>query len=94
MIDEDIQKLVARDRSVELPALEADVWRREASLAANRRASRKLAAWQGVLMAVAVTGSAIAGFATTVQSTDAQPTSQLMPGWNLAPSALLLGPHR
>lgn len=94
MIDEDIRKLVVRDQNGGLTALEADIWRREAYLQANSRATRKLAAWQGLLMALAVTGSATAGFAITVQSPEARPATQLVPGENLAPSALLLGTHR
>ncbi len=92
MIDDDIRKLVERDRRADLGGLEADVWRREGTLRARQRTTRRVAAWQGLVMAVAIVGSATAGFAVTRQADMRQ--VHLVPGEELAPSNLLFGGHR
>jgi hypothetical protein len=94
MIDDDIRKLIERERGTDLGGLEADIWRREAALQAHRRATQRVAAWQGVVMAVAMIGSAGAGFAYAMHPADARHDSLMMPGERLAPSTLLFGAHR
>jgi hypothetical protein len=94
MIDDDIRLLVQRDRSADLGRLGADIWRREAMLQSRRRAMRRMAAWQGAVMAVAVAGSAGAGFAYSVHPGGALHPSLTMPGERLAPSTLLFGARR
>ncbi|SJZ31776.1 hypothetical protein SAMN02745126_00253 [Enhydrobacter aerosaccus] len=93
MIDDDIRKLVERDHRADLGALEADVWRREGLLRTRRNTTRRIAVWQGVMMAVAVAGSASAGFAVARQA-DPHQARLLVPGEQFAPSTLLFGAHR
>jgi hypothetical protein len=94
MIDDDIRKLVERDRRTGLAGLEADVWRRDAALRADRRDVRRLTALQGLLMAVAIVGSAGAGFSASLHLADLRRPAMTMPGEDLAPSTLLFGSHR
>ena len=93
MIDDDIRALAARDNGRDLGSLEADMWRRERSLRIRRSATRRVAAWQGVVMAIAIAGSASAGFALTRQP-DPREARLGIPGEQLAPSTLLFGAHR
>ncbi|MBS0521721.1 MAG: hypothetical protein JSR90_23715 [Proteobacteria bacterium] len=93
MIDDDIRKLVERDRGADLGALEADIWRREGLLRTRRRTTRRVAAWQGAVMAVAIAGSASAGFAIARQA-DPHQAQLLVPGEQFAPSTLLFRAHR
>lgn len=94
MIDDDIATLVERARLTDLGRLEADIWRREAALQSRRRATRRMAAWQGAVMLAAVIGSAGAGFAWSAHPVETKRASVLMPGEQLAPSSLLFGSHR
>ncbi|MBS0219487.1 MAG: hypothetical protein JSR91_01975 [Proteobacteria bacterium] len=94
MIDDDIAKLVERERTADLGRLEADIWRREAAFQARRHAMRRMAAWQGMVMLAAMIGSAGAGFAMSLPAADPRPAALMMPGERLAPSALLFGIHR
>jgi hypothetical protein len=94
MIDDDIRELVERERRPDLGRLEADVWRQEATLRAGQRTTRRVAAWQGVVMAVATIASASAGFAFTVSLAESRQSALMMPGEKLAPSTLLFGLHR
>lgn len=94
MIDDDIAKLVERERTADLGRLEADIWRREAAFQARRRATRRVAAWQGAVMLAAVIGSAGAGFAMSLPAAEPRHAALMMPGERLAPSALLFGTHR
>lgn len=93
MIDDDIRALVARDEGSDLRSLEANIWRRERSLLMRQRATRQVAAWQGVVMAFAIAGSASAGFALT-RHADPHQARLGIPGEQLAPSTLLFGAHR
>jgi hypothetical protein len=94
MIEQDVQKLLRRDQGPDLGNLEADIWRREAWLAARARASRLIAAWQSALIACAVIASGTAGFALTVHALHDQSAHVAVPGEKFAPSALLFGTHR
>ena len=94
MIDDDIATLVERERMADLGRLEADIWRCESALQGRRRATRRIAAWQGAVMLAAVIGSAGAGFASSAHPAEGRHASVLMPGEQLAPSSLLFGGHR
>jgi hypothetical protein len=94
MFDDDIRKLVERDRGTSLADLEADVWRRESVLQSDRRIMHRLTTLQGLLMAVAIVGSAGAGFAASLHLADLRRPVVAMPGEDLAPSTLLLGSPR
>lgn len=93
MIDDDIRALAARDEGTDLGSLEADIWRRDSGLRLRQRAARRVAALQGVVMALAIAGSASAGFALTRQA-DPHQARLGIPGEQLAPSTLLFGAHR
>ena len=94
MVEDDIAALVEREGTADLGRLEADIWRREAALQARRRATRRMAAWQGAVMLAAVIGSAGVGFAYSSRPEETRHASVLMPGERLAPSSLLFGGHR
>lgn len=94
MIDDDIAALVERERTADLGRLEADIWRREATRQARRRATRRIVAWQGAVMLAAVIGSAGAGFVWSAHPVEGRHASVMMPGEQLAPSSLLFGSHR
>ena len=94
MIDDDIARLVERERTADLGRLEADIWRREAAFETRRRATRRMAAWQGAVLLVAAVGSAGAGFAASLPAAELRHAALMMPGERLAPSSLLLGGHR
>lgn len=89
MLERDIYALNARER-VNLDGLEADIWHRERHLLALRAATRLLASWQGLVLALAVIASALAGVAAARYMA---PPSAFMAEENMAPSTLLLGRH-
>ena len=93
MLNDDIRRLVDQDGKTELSRLEADIWRREAALRAHRRIARQLAIWQGVVMAIAVIGSAAAGMTLSAHLGDERRASLMMPDEQFAPGKLLFGPH-
>lgn len=93
MIDHDLEKLVARDSGVDLRRLERDIWYREASARALEGANRRLASWQGLVIALAIIGSASMGMSTAMTAAYHH-GALLTPGENLAPSALLFGTPR
>ena len=94
MIDNDIARLVERERMADLGRLEADIWRREAAFETRRRTTRRMAAWQGAVLLVAVVGSASAGVAASLPAAEPRHAALMMPGERLAPSSLLFGGHR
>jgi len=94
MIDDDIATLVERERAPDLGRLEADIWQRETARQVRRRTARRVAAWQGIVLAAAMIGSAGAGFAVTLHAPDQRHAAPMMPGEQLAPSSLLSGGHR
>ena len=87
MLDKDISRLNARER-VNLGGLETDIWRRERQVRTLKAASRKLASWQGLVLVLAVMGSAATGAAVTLHLA---PPSSFVAEEGLAPSNLLLG---
>ena len=91
MIDRDIQKLIDRDKGIDLGQFEADLWRREATTRAAQGANRRLASWQGLVIAFAVVSSAAAGVSTAMTAAQTRPANVLVPGESLAPSSLLFG---
>ena len=94
MIDDDIHSLVENERIPDLGRLETDIWQRETVRQVRRRTARRVAAWQGIVMAAAVIGSAGAGFVVTLHSPDQRHAALMMPGEQFAPSSLLFGGHR
>jgi hypothetical protein len=94
MIDNDLQKLIARDGATDLGRLEADIWHREAGVRAGDGASRRLASWQGSVIALAVIGSAGIGVSTGMAAAYHNRATPLTPVESLAPSSLLFGAVR
>lgn len=90
MLESEIFALSERD-SVNLDRLEADIWQRERQLNAFRAAGRFMASGQGFVLLLAVMLSAATGMSAA--SKTATPMAPLV-GSGLAPSTLLLGPHR
>lgn len=90
MLDQDFEKLTARDRR-ELPTLEADVWRREGELSAARKQGRRLASLQALVVVVAIVSSATAGVTLASERAEARSISPFNAGMALAPSSLLFG---
>lgn len=86
MLENDISRLNARER-FDLDGLEADIWRRERRVMA-RRAARRVASCQALVLLLAVAGSGAAGAAMAAQFA---PPSTFVAEENLAPSHLLLG---
>ena len=89
MLERDIYALNARER-INLDGLEADIWHRERHLRALQAASRLLASWQGLILALAVVASAAAG---VLAARYMMPSSGLVAEESMAPSTLLLGSH-
>lgn len=94
MIDHDLQKLIERDATTDLGRLEADVWHREAGVRAVDGASRRLASWQGLVLALAIVGSAGIGVSTGMAAAYRHRAAPLTPVESLAPSSLLFGAVR
>jgi hypothetical protein len=90
-MDQELQRLIARDRDSRLNRLEKDIWRRESALQVSSAAGRRLVSWQGVVLAMAVISSASVG----VRAASAVPPpekSLFGDDARLAPTALLFGP--
>jgi len=87
MIDNDLARLVARDEHTDLGRLERDVWHREALA----RASRRLASWQGLVLAVGILTSATVGMSSAMALAQHAHPSPFTTGEKLAPSTLLFG---
>jgi hypothetical protein len=88
-MEQEFQKLMARDLDSRLDHLEEDIWRREAALQASAAAGRRLASWQGVVLAMAVVSSASVG----VMAARGMPSAEVSwfgYGAQLAPTALLV----
>ena len=94
MIDHDLEKLVARDSGVDLRRLERDIWYREASARALESANRRLASCQGLVIALAIVGSASVGISAAMTAAYPHRAALLTPGESLAPSSLLFGSPR
>ena len=94
MNDSDLQKLIQRDAVTNLDRLESDVWHREASVRALEGANRRLASWQGCVIALAIIGSAGIGVSTGMAAAYRHSAAQLAPVESLAPSSLLFGAVR
>ncbi|MBL6612380.1 MAG: hypothetical protein ISS15_21000 [Alphaproteobacteria bacterium] len=91
MIDKDLARLIARDERADLRRLERDVWHREAALQSLARASRRLASWQGLVLAVAILTSATIGMSSGMALAQHANASPFTTGEKLAPSTLLFG---
>lgn len=89
MVDQEIEKLIARDRH-ELSNLEVAIWDAEARRAAARTEVRRIVSWQAAIMLVAVLGSASFGASLATRSSE-HTTKFLMASSALAPSARLFG---
>lgn len=91
MIDKDLEALIMRDSTIRLDRLESDIWGRESTFRASRKAVRQLASWQAFIMVLAIFSSAAMGvsFAATVN-----PHPGLADSGRLAPSTLLFGNSR
>ena len=93
MIDDDMHLLDERSLERSLGSLEADIWRGVAARETRRKAARRTASFQGVIMLFAVLGSVAAGIDAAGLLTAPTAISQLAPGMELMPSHLLVG-HR
>ncbi len=91
MIDKDLEALILRDSGYRLDRLESDIWRREATFRAARKAMRRLASWQALIMVTASISSAAMGMslASTIS-----PQPRLADTARLTPSTLLFGKPR
>jgi hypothetical protein len=87
MLDQDIHRLNAREQ-VDLDQLEADIWRRERHVLAQRTTNRWLASWQGLVLTLAVVTSAATG---AMAATRLAHPAGFVAEERLAPSNLLLG---
>jgi len=94
MIDHDLQKLIERDAATDLDRLESDIWHREAGDRAVDGASRRLASWQGIVIALAIASSAGIGVSTGMAAAYHHRAAPLTPVESLAPSSLLFGAGR
>lgn len=94
MIDHDLQKLIQRDAVTDLGRLEADIWHREASVRVVEGASRRLASWQGFVMALAIVSTASIGVSAGMAAVNQQRVAPLTPVERFAPSTLLFGALR
>ena len=90
MIDDDIHRLDQRALDRSLSGLEADIWTGVAMREQRRRAVRRTASLQGVIMVCAVLASIAAGVDIARPATAAAGASPLAPGMELMPSNLLV----
>ena len=91
MIDQEIERLGARDRDARLDRLEQDIWRRERIPRAAAMASRRLASCQVLILSLSVISAGTMGAIAAAHTVPPPP-----PGWigvsaRLAPTSLLLG---
>jgi len=91
MLDQDFQRLVARDGKP-LDDLEADIWRRETETLSVRAATRKIASWQAAVAVIAIICSASFGAASAISAQSGRSVS--LARSDLSPAALLLGGSR
>lgn len=91
-MDQELQRLIARDRDRRLDRLERDVWQRERDVLAAKATSRRLMSWQGAVLALAVLSSASLGM-TAARAMAAPEVSWLGDSARLAPTTLLFGGH-
>jgi hypothetical protein len=89
-MDQELQRLMARDRDSRLDRLEEDIWRREAALQASIAVGRRLVSWQGVVLGMAVISSASVGL-LAARGMAPPEVSWFGDGAQLAPTALLIG---
>lgn len=87
MIEQDLEKLNARDSGIVLAGLEQDIWRH----VALRRTSRSLATWQAAVLALGMFGSAAIGVAAAASLAPTPQIRLLGTGQEMAPSTLLFG---
>jgi hypothetical protein len=86
MIDQDLQRLAAREQPA-LDGLEAAIWERENELFAARMMSRRLAVCQAGVLALAILGAA--GLGTAAGQPHAAP--EIVTLSDLSPLYLILG---
>jgi len=89
-MEQEFQRLMARDLDSRLDRLEEDIWRRELALQASAAAGRRLISWQGAVLAMAVISSASVGV-MAARGVPAPEISWFGDGAQLAPTALLVG---
>jgi hypothetical protein len=90
MIDDDMHRLEQRALDRSLSGLEADIWKGVAFREQRRKAVRRTASWQGLIMVCAVVGSIVVGIEIAAPATAAAGASPLAPGMELMPSNLLV----
>jgi hypothetical protein len=88
VLEDDLGRLVRRDNAA-LDQLTSDLWRRDADRMAAAQSARRLAAWQGVVLAVAVISSA--AFGLVVAGAARPRPGILFAAGDLAPGTLILG---
>jgi hypothetical protein len=93
MIDDDMRRLDERARDHSLSRLESDIWTGVDARARQRAAARRVTSLQGVIMVVALLGSAAAGLNMVRPGEVAAGAGLLASGVELMPSSLLLGEH-
>jgi hypothetical protein len=91
MIDNDLRQLDERALDHSLDHLEADIWRGVAAYARQREAARRVASFQGVVIVLALLGSAAVGVNMARPGSPAGDPVVLASGAELMPSHLLLG---
>jgi hypothetical protein len=89
-MDQELQRLMARDRGSRLDHLVEDIWRRELALRASAVPGRRLISWQGAVLALAVISSASVGI-TAARAMPPPEASWFGDGARFAPTALLFG---
>ena len=89
-MDQELQRLIARDQNTGLNRLEADIWQREQAHQAARVTTRRLVSFQGLVLATAVLGAAALGV-TTARAVAAPKANWLGGSARLAPTVLLFG---
>lgn len=87
-MDQELQRLIDRDRDSRLDRLELDVWRREQAVLAAKTTSHRLLFWQGLVLAFAALSSASLGMTVARVRTPPQVT-WLGDSAQLAPTSLL-----
>ena len=89
MIDQYIERLVARDGEGGLDRLEQDIWHRESAVRTVQVANRRLATWQALVLSVSVLGAGMVGV-TAAHAVPPPSTSWFGASAKLSPASLLL----
>jgi hypothetical protein len=91
MIEQEIERLSARDAGIHLDHLEQDIWHKEQMVQGAAAASRRLASCQALVLSLSVVSAGILGAVTAAHAVPPPSAGWFGASAQLAPANLLLG---